>query len=93
MGQAQSFEMDCTQLDDIHLQQLNFGAYRSCFHAYYQLLRLLCSNSAQIEFRYSVWTVAGVFGNKTDVRSSICNQVNRSSRRASEARAAWLRQL
>lgn len=83
MGQAQSFEMDCTQLDNIHLQQLNFGAYRSCFHAYY-LLRLRCSNSAQILFRYSVWTVAGAFGNKTDVRSSICNQVNRSSRRASE---------
>lgn len=38
MGQAQSFEMDHAQLDNIHLLQQKNCAYRSYFHTYYQLL-------------------------------------------------------
>lgn len=81
MGQAQSFETDHAQLDDIHLPQLNFGA----------LISTRIINDAALPVKSELRHCP--FGNKTDVRSSICNRVNCSNRRASEARAAWLRQL
>lgn len=89
MGQTQSFEMDHAQLDDVHLLQLKKKKKKKDL-----CLSLLFPHiTTQIEFPNSFWTVAGVSGGKTDVWSSICNQYNRSSQRASEARAAWLRQL
>lgn len=92
MGQAQSFEMDHAQLDNIHLLQQK----KLCLSLLFPHIlptAAVTRNTTQIDIPNSFWTVAGVFGGKTDVWSSICNQYNRSSQRASVARAAWLRQL
>lgn len=68
MGQAQSFETDHAQLDDIHLLQLKKKISLISLISTH-IIKCWCEihNTAKIEFPNSFWTVAGVFGSKTDV--------------------------
>lgn len=71
MGQAQSFETDHAQLDDIHLLQLKKKKKKRKTFSLISthIIKCCCEirNTAKIEFPNSFWTVAGVFGSKTDV--------------------------
>jgi len=93
LGQAQSFETDHAQLDDIHLLQLKkIKTFLS--HLFPHIFincccEIYCSNKS-FRTRFGLLLVC------LEVKqmwSSIWNQYNCSSQRASEVRAAWLMQL